>query len=233
MRERSPLPMAPCTMLDDDEFDPLDDEADEATGPDGLLRDDIKAQLEGAGHGNAAVLAEAARMGGLHLAGLADAVRQVEGLLQLVDRALRVSQPPVPGKIGVRWWRLRGRDAMRMPVLVTWHPVHGGRRWRARLLKQVRRDRINRKGSAELCADETYDLARAAFQLIREYGRLRTELTGELRRLKASHESTTDGLGQIRSMVLFSHAATVKKLLNAGYEVDQATVDLPETYLVE
>lgn len=216
-----------------DDFDALLDVGSQST--DGMdaakaaLRAVVSGQREGTGLRNAAAHSETARQGAEGFAVLAGQLAEIENLLVLVDRSLRVSQPPVPGKIGIRWWRTRSHDDLRWPVLVTWHPI--GRQWRARPLAQVRRDRINRKGSAELCADETYDLARSAALLIREYTTIRKRMQASLRHLIACRSSASSTVGQLRAVILYSHEQTVLKLLNEGYEVDARTASLPETYL--
>lgn len=62
-------------------------------------------------------------------------LRRLERLISLVDRVLRVSQPPKDGKIGVRWWKLGGR-ASRMPVLVRWKQQINGR-WRGVAIRSL------------------------------------------------------------------------------------------------
>lgn len=216
-----------------EDFDALlDADADPSEGIEAAkaaLRAVVSGQREGTGLRNTAAHAETARQGGDCFAMLAGQLAEIENLLILIDRSLRVSQPPVPGKIGIRWWRTRSHDDLRWPVLVTWHPV--GRRWRCRPLGQVRRDRINRKGSSALCADETYDLARSAALLIREYTLIRKRMQAGLRHLIACRSNATTAVSQQRAVILYSHEQTVQKLLNEGYEVDRQTASLPETYL--
>lgn len=197
------------------------------------LCEDVTAQMQGEGLDNLEKLRELGQQASGHLMGLVGAVARTEGLLRLVDRTLRVSQPPVPGKIGVRWWKVQTWDTMRMPVLVTWHPVRGGRRWRAKVLKRVRRDRINRGGTAAVCADETYELARLAAALIRQYGVLRRALSTEQRRLKACRHAADAELSRVLASTLYQHGTVVKKLLKAGYSIGVDVGDLPSRYLVE
>ena len=51
---------------------------------------------------------------------------KVEGAIAEIGRLLNVSQPPVDGKIGIRWWCL-SRDKGRVPVFVEWKKNGKGR----------------------------------------------------------------------------------------------------------
>lgn len=150
---------------------------------------------------------------------------RMERLLTLVDRVLRVSQPPVPGNIGIRWWHRNGRDELRFPVLVTWVRLRNGR-WRSRRLPQVRKDRINREGSAAINAEQTYHLALLASRLIKVYEGLAAQLGMSLTVLNRSHAKADHPLAEAEALITVAHRQVTKKLLNAGYEVDRDTMDM-------
>lgn len=154
---------------------------------------------------------------------------QVERAIVLVDRVLRVAQPPISGKLGVRWWKTHGGAKVRTPVLCTWHPVLGGR-WRARPVKQLHRNRITRDGSAALCADNVYVLAQATQALIREYRSLRSALDCVLQRLNHA-TATFQRVRTIEATLMGEHRQVVDKLDGAGYAVEQRIRDLPDRYI--
>ncbi|QKE37442.1 hypothetical protein [Ferrovum myxofaciens] len=52
---------------------------------------------------------------------LVEAIDQVEKMLEDCGALLNVSQPPISGKIGLRWWKMRGEQADREPVVVIWN----------------------------------------------------------------------------------------------------------------
>ncbi len=89
----------------------------------------------------------------LALAALAERyahLRRLERLISLVDRVLRVSQPPKDGKIGVRWWRLGGRPN-RMPVLVRWKQQINGR-WRGVAIRSLNAAVYDDSGTSSVAA---------------------------------------------------------------------------------
>ena len=167
-----------------------------------------------------------------------DDLDRLERLICLVDRVLRITQPPKSGKIGIRWWirsgpaqtRLNeGHDVpvaldlsrMRHPVLVRWlrsDRIQG--RWRAVPLKQVRATLINREGTSAINHAVTVDLARLGSDLIKVY---------ESRWLKmvAWHGQPVDVAGWalkldgVLAKIEGLHARAVINLLNEGYDVDE------------
>lgn len=160
---------------------------------------------------------------------LTQLLERTERALVLTDRVLRISQPPIRGKIGIRWWRRSGKEADRFPVLVTWQKARNGR-WRAKPLRKVRDDRISRVGSSGLCADNTYRLAATAAKLIRYHATLRRHLTATLVKLRraGAQYRTVDAA---ESAIVAEHRRVVAKLQGAGYTVDDKTLHLPDRYL--
>lgn len=54
-------------------------------------------------------------------------LQETESALQYAAVLLRYSQPPVEGKVDIRWWKMRGGDRVREPVLVSWRKAKRGR----------------------------------------------------------------------------------------------------------
>jgi hypothetical protein len=196
----------------------------------GELRDVRMDELSGERLDNGVRLAETGAEVGRGAEELVALLVRVERAIVMADRALRLAQPPIAGKIGIRWWVMHGKDAMRMPVLVTWHRAKNGR-WRARKLTRVRSDRITRDGTAGLCADHAYEIARQAYRLIQEYGALRKELEWVLRKITRANEAYVR-VGRIESLIIGEHRQVVAKLEGAGYAMDERTRELPVSYLV-
>lgn len=131
----------------------------------------------------------------------------------------------MPGKLGLRWWVVRGSIAYRAPVLVSWHPLRNGR-WRARKLAQVRRDRLNRVGTARMNVEATYQLALAASRLIKAYKELATALAKGGRDLNRCHVKTDALVSRTNGVLRVSHMSVTDTLLAAGYEVDRDSMRL-------
>jgi hypothetical protein len=172
------------------------------------------ALLDGLTRGNAAMVR-----------GMQERLSQLEQAIVRVDRLLRVSQPPKPGKLGVRWWVVNGRDRMRHPTLVRWSQMKSGR-WRSTRVVQIRQYDIDRSGTSSLNAGDTLKLARLAVRLIKGYeswvARLR-KMEIELNKGDAELRlEIEDAHGQMR----LSHRRITTNLLNAGYVVDATTMDL-------
>ncbi len=148
-------------------------------------------------------------------------LRRLERLISLVDRVLRVSQPPKDGKIGVRWWRLGGR-ANRMPVLVRWKQQINGR-WRGVAILSLNAAVFTDSGTSRINYAETVVLARLARDLIAEYKKLMVDLGfGQAARLRAVQVLTVRHGVWLQSLIGLHHRV-VKNLERNGYEVDRET----------
>lgn len=148
------------------------------------------------------------------------------------DQILRMTQPPVNGKIGVQWWLPRGGAVVRLPVLIRWHVLRSGR-WRARAIQRLRRDAIRSKGTSSVCADETYDVAVAVQETIAVYRALLTHMSQFPTRTRTRHAGSSIALERLESSLRLNHSFAVNKLLNAGYNLDANFRDLPATHLLD
>jgi hypothetical protein len=206
---------------------PEDEVAFELDGPEGLSPEEAarQAALSGECLGNRErflTLAHEAARGAM---AMADRLQAMEERLVLVDRMLRVSQPPKPGKLGVRWWRANGKDTYRRPVLVRWERLRNGR-WRSSAVAQVRRDRISREGTAAINAEWTYQLALSASRLIKGYTDTVAALAKGGRDLNRWHAKTDALLGDATTTLRVSHRGVILNLEREGYDVDEATMTL-------
>lgn len=208
------------------EFD-LPGAAGEGVVVDAQAPDPRKQQLAGVGLENRAHFTAMATATARSAEAVAARLVLLEERLILLDRMLRVSQPPIIGKLGVRWWQRRGNDPYRKPVLVSWHRLRNGR-WRARPVSQVRRDRISREGTAAMNAEATYWLALSASRLIKAYGALAAGLSKGGRDLDKCHAKTERVLLDANAMLRVGHMTVMRNLRAAGYEVDRYVMNLLE-----
>lgn len=204
---------------DDDEFsrpDILDIRSVEVPQKPDLRRE----QLGGIGLENRAYFTALAAAAAREAQAGAARLTVMEERLVLIDRMLRISQPPMLGKLGLRWWVVSANTPYRVPVLVSWHRLRNGR-WRARKLAQVRRDRLNRVGTARMNVEATYQLALAASRLIKAYGELARALAKGGRDLNRCHVKTDAAVTVANAMLRMTHMSVTDNLLAAGYEVDR------------
>ena len=185
----------------------------------------LNAARSGDGLENDVVFARRAQAVATATAAVVARLDELERLLILIDRVLRVSQPPIIGKIGLRWWLRNGSDEIRHPVLVTWVRLRNGR-WRSKRLPQVRRDRISKEGTSGMNHEETYHLALLASRLIKVYDGLVAQLGMSITALNRSHDKTGDSVKKAGMLIRVAHKQVMTKLLNAGYEVDKDTMSL-------
>ncbi|HEX7324327.1 MAG TPA: hypothetical protein VF292_03095 [Rhodanobacteraceae bacterium] len=160
--------------------------------------------------------------------GLLAMIRRIDNTLMFIDRTLRVSQPPIARKFGVRFWTPT-HDAPRVPVLIVWRRVKNNR-WRAQRVQRLTSQSVNRTGHAALCADNTLRLAAAADRLIR----LRADLVLRLQRLRHGADRARNRyalIDQAEATAITEHADVVKRLEAAGYSVDQRTKGLPDQFI--
>lgn len=157
------------------------------------------------------------------LSGMVQALERMERMLVLVDRVLRISQPPKTGKLGVRWWLLRGGESVRRPVLVEWKMLRNGR-WRSkrvlRLNKPGKAGAPGGKDTSWVCQDETYRLGVMAGRLIKGYNEVADRLRDTAAGLNRSHWRAQQPLNLLEEQLRFEHGRVTRKLLNAGYDVD-------------
>ena len=151
-------------------------------------------------------------------------LRRLERVISLVDRVLRVSQPPKDGKIGVRWWILGGRVG-RMPVLVRWRQQINGR-WRGVEIRSLNAAVFTDSGTSKINYAETVALAKLARELIVEHKKLSRDLgLGQAARLRAVQVLTVRHGGWLQSLIGLHHRV-VKNLERSGYDVDRETREM-------
>ena len=113
-------------------------------------------------------------------------IDRVEVLLEDCGALLNVSQPPVSGKIGLRWWKLRGGEVEREPIVVVWKKGRAGRFYPEVVEVAGVLRRVKRGGGFALGCDVTRDVVRVMVLALRLRVRLLKGL-GEADRVSRVH----------------------------------------------
>lgn len=145
-----------------------------------------------------------------------ETLQEVERLIDEVGVALSISQPPLSGKIGIRWWNVAGagNDRYREPVLVKWMKQKNG----AMTPKESPRPRASRNGNFAINYAETCELLKIAKTLIA----YRSEIKQRLYRIaKMLERNTSLYIHNNNSMIDQLRYRVVKNLLDRGYEVEE------------
>jgi len=99
-------------------------------------------------------LAGIAEEGRVLFADLGNLLANVDELLLKSDAVLNYSQPPMDGKLGLRFWRRQRADKLE-PVVVVWHKSpRTGRFWPKQVNGHLTK-RVCRRGAFEVNADVT------------------------------------------------------------------------------
>ncbi|WP_298128432.1 hypothetical protein [Ferrovum sp.] len=127
---------------------------------------------------------------------LVEVLDRLEMLLEDCGALLNVSQPPVTGKIGLRWWKLRGGEVEREPIVVVWKKGKGGRFYPDVVDIAVVLRRVKRGGGFALGSDVTRDVVRVMVLALKMRGRilgLMGEMGGVGRVVVAGYGEKVDG----------------------------------------
>ena len=98
-------------------------------------------------------LAGIAEEGRALFADLGNLLSEVDELLMKSDDVLYYAQPPMDGKLGVRFWRRQRHDKVE-PVVVVWHKNQKGRFWPEQVTGYLTR-RVCRRGAFKVNAEVT------------------------------------------------------------------------------
>ncbi|MDD5708572.1 MAG: hypothetical protein PHR35_21850 [Kiritimatiellae bacterium] len=113
--------------------------------------------------------------------GLGEQAARIDRTLVLIGQMLNISQPPRPGKMGIRWWITKGE---RHPVVVEWRLTKTrGHLWPARVDPSRMGLRAKENGTFAVCRMET------------------TELLQMAQKLLAMRKSLRDGVARIRHTI--------------------------------
>lgn len=151
------------------------------------------------------------------------ALEDTEKLIDMASDILRISQPPMIGKLGVRWWKLRGVTRYIEPVLVRWmmqaNKVMTPKRAIRFAAKKGGRFEMNHK-ETELC-----------LVILKQCLERRAELKKSLEACrKAMSNINTFSYFEYNARFQLEHAryTVAKKLLDAGYGVEERFLKEPE-----
>lgn len=155
---------------------------------------------------------------------LCQKLADLEDLIALQGELLRISQPPMPGKYDIRWWRLRG---WLKPVLVKWiKPDAHGRLQ----VQKVQRQRYRRSDhgfalNAQITSDilDDYNTAQARLSTVRE------QVARSLSRIEAAGRGIDLLNSGLQDKMESYRQRIVENLLNAGYAVEEKYRSLETT----
>lgn len=143
------------------------------------------------------------------------ALESTEKLIDMVSEILSISQPPISGMLGVRWWKLTGQGRFREPVLVRWELQKNGRR---RPVKAINYQ-VRSTGNYALNAAETKEAAMILKNLIADRKSIKNRLANVRRIMSGLRghemfaENEKERLDSIKRRV-------IQNLLRAGYDVE-------------
>ena len=147
-------------------------------------------------------------------------VVSIELELSRVAKLLRISSPPVEGKMDVRWWNDHG---ITRPVLVRWVKQRGGK---LRPKKVDRISAVRRLGTSGINADEASALAKIARRLINERAKTVARLAN-FSKYTRTHVMGQQGLLSILAGDVEHHGQEIlRKLVRRGYSVEGKYIDL-------
>lgn len=152
---------------------------------------------------------------------------QVERLLSLTNEVLKVTQPPINGKLGVQWWQENGRNPWRDPVLVKWMRRRNGKKQAVRI-KHLHPRLVRTAGTSKYGAEETLDLARMAVRLIAAYKEVRSDLLALCRLAARRRRAVVELLVEAPAAIAVNHEIVMEHLIAAGYDIDAKTMKLTQ-----
>lgn len=147
---------------------------------------------------------------------------EIDGAIQKVAEALRVSQPPVSGKFDIRWW-LRAGDGYRTPMLVQWKRTRRGK-----MEPQVTtvKSALLRKGppSPVKAYELNWEETRRLFKFLSALLKIREEAMAKIRNSRKGMDLWQTKLSNIAwiagDSVSDIQYRCLMKLKNNGYELD-------------
>lgn len=155
-----------------------------------------------------------------HVTQLVERVVVIERELSKVAKLIRISSPPVAGKVDVRWWNYNG---ITRPVLVRWIRQKGGR---LRPKKIERLVAARRLGTSAINADASAALAKIARRLILERTKTVQRLV-HIAKYTGIYLRGQQGLmGLIGGEVNLHGQEILRKLVRRGYSVEAKYIEL-------
>jgi hypothetical protein len=143
---------------------------------------------------------------------------ELDKLIELSAEALRRSQPiGMYHSIDVRWWKIRGGDKMRTPVLVCWTPQANG-------VMTPKPVSPNSKIKETPYSELNYDNATELLGIIRDLLLERKELHKRQQSVRASLrnlDKKKNKFSEIKSRVLTIQKNSSEKLIATGYVESQ------------
>jgi hypothetical protein len=129
---------------------------------------------------------------------------ELDTVLTEAGKALEISQPPLPGKLGVRWWQ-RWRGDPRVPMIVEWKTGPNNRFFPKRIEHKLLTRRVKSSGDFELNWDATSELMGVVQECLKQraaLGRRLAGMVGGLIYIDAQIEATREMKKKVRAVKL-------------------------------
>lgn len=90
----------------------------------------------------------------VNLKQLKDHMHGLDKNIELIGHALNISQPPIDGKIGIRWW-ISSKERTRSPIFVIWKKNHTSNRFFPTKVDGYIGIKVKSKGGFAHCYEQT------------------------------------------------------------------------------
>jgi len=144
---------------------------------------------------------------------LVETLREVEEALDQAGAILSISQPPMEGKLGLRWWRMSGTIRYREPVIVRWE-------WQGNGVMTPRRMARPKALSSNNFAINHKETA-ACLQIIKELMKLRSQTKSRLDSIRKTTLGNASAYLQNEIVKLDTlRQKVLQNLMKRGYDVE-------------
>ena len=150
-----------------------------------------------------------------HVKWLVQEIATIENMIDYCAMVLRISQPPISGKVDIRWWK-KPNGCSREPIFVKWVGLNG--RYTTKEMKRFDKSNLLSKGAAAILVNETWEVIQEA----KEYMKKRSTLIALLGRLKNSlSNSRRFTVYEENPKIKQIHLSVIQNLKAAGYDIHQ------------
>lgn len=147
---------------------------------------------------------------------LAHETRAFDREIALAGEVLRIAQPPKPGKIDIRWWKVDRKDLVQ-PVLVRWNKLRA--RWIVRPWS-FRKTGVSRDGTSALNADAVERIGPLVVQAISMVKERHAQIEKIIREAQRETNVLMLHRSNLHSLLELELAGIVARLLEKGYVVE-------------
>jgi len=151
------------------------------------------------------------------IAALAQKTQSLEREVALAGEVMRIAQPPRPGKVDVRWWKV-ARKKLVQPVLVRWNKHRA--RWRA-VPWSYRKAGLQRDGTSALNVEAMEAITPLVVQSIAQIKERHQQIERFIREARRVNVELAMLRGDLNATLEFHHRRIVARLVERGYTVEE------------